>query len=448
MADQPVPEKRNPAPTGSLRARFVLGLAAMLLPPLLLGAGTFFSFQVTTGELHEIVEEALQEVHPVAHTGTLLLMAAMPPNNYLIHGEPSEREDFARLSRDVDWAFQELVAAPFGLAQERELIRAAQQEWRQARALAESLLALPNPVGNPDTARDMERLDAHIDQAANMLAQVLDLARGETDQALAQARATRQRLMLLIAGVFVLGLFITVGGSLLLTRSVLVPLRALEAGASRFGAGDLSHRVDSGRMPEEVGYLADAFNAMAEKLKEGRAALEALATHDGLTGLYNHRTFYTLLQEELERAQRFKRPVSLLMLDIDHFKRVNDTHGHQAGDLIIRGLSELLLRQARTIDRACRYGGEEITMILPETGPEAAAVIAERLRAAVAAQPFDVNRGAPVLITVSIGVASWPQADSAQALVAAVDRALYAAKNTGRNRVCLAPGGEGRVAAC
>lgn len=165
-------------------------------------------------------------------------------------------------------------------------------------------------------------------------------------------------------------------------------------------------------------------------------SLNELATHDGLTGLYNHRTFYALLEDELARAIRFDRPVSLLMLDIDHFKRVNDVHGHLAGDAVLKGLSELLGRRARAIDRVCRYGGEEITVILPEINLDAAVNVAERLRARVEAQPFDVNAGAPLHITVSIGVASFPaHADSAQALVAAADAALYAAKQGGRNRI-------------
>jgi diguanylate cyclase (GGDEF)-like protein len=164
--------------------------------------------------------------------------------------------------------------------------------------------------------------------------------------------------------------------------------------------------------------------------------LHDLAAHDGLTGLYNHRMLHELLDEEQTRAQRFNRPVSLLMLDIDHFKRVNDTYGHPAGDAVLRGLSEMLCRQARAIDHVCRYGGEEISVILPETGLETAATIAERVCAAVAAQPFDVDMDTPVRITVSIGVASWPaQADSTQVLIAAADTAMYAAKQRGGNRV-------------
>lgn len=170
-------------------------------------------------------------------------------------------------------------------------------------------------------------------------------------------------------------------------------------------------------------------------------SLHELATHDSLTWLYNRREFDALLADELARAQRFNRPVSLLLLDIDHFKRVNDTCGHLAGDVVLKGLSELLGREARATDRVCRYGGEEITIILPEINLEAAADIAERVRAAVEAQPFDVNAGELLHITVSIGAASFPaHADSAQALVAAADAAMYAAKAGGRNRViCYVP---------
>lgn len=171
-------------------------------------------------------------------------------------------------------------------------------------------------------------------------------------------------------------------------------------------------------------------------IERDEEVMRRLATHDGLTGLYNHRMFYALLEEELLRTKRFNRPLSLLMIDIDHFKGVNDTHGHQAGDTILHDLSELLSREARGVDRVCRYGGEEITVMLPETDVDAASVIAERLRAAVEAQSFDIDQGNTLRITVSIGVATWPNhANNVQALVAAADAALYAAKQGGRNRM-------------
>jgi diguanylate cyclase (GGDEF)-like protein len=169
--------------------------------------------------------------------------------------------------------------------------------------------------------------------------------------------------------------------------------------------------------------------------RERTEQAEELAGRDGLTGLYNHNKFYSLLKDEIVRTQRYNHLVSLLMLDIDHFKRVNDTHGHQAGDAILKGLSDLLLEQARTIDRVCRYGGEEITVILPETDGPVAMNIAERLRGAVVRKLFEIGGGKTTGITVSIGVATCPQqAISAEELVKAADIALYAAKQGGRNQ--------------
>ncbi len=213
-------------------------------------------------------------------------------------------------------------------------------------------------------------------------------------------------------------------------------------------AGEIKGAIISFRDITERKRMEDQLNASLAEKKVLVRSLNELATHDGLTGLYNHRAFYAQLEDELARARRFERPVPLLMLDIDHFKTVNDTYGHLAGDAVLKGLGELLTRQARAIDRVCRYGGEEITVILPETDLDTAANAAERLRVAVEAQPFNIDAGSPLRITVSIGVASWPaHADSAQALVAAADAALYAAKEGGRNRVIRYEPAPGRLAA-
>jgi diguanylate cyclase (GGDEF)-like protein/PAS domain S-box-containing protein len=184
---------------------------------------------------------------------------------------------------------------------------------------------------------------------------------------------------------------------------------------------------------------------MEEELKASLAekdllvkTLDEYATHDALTGLYNHRAFYMLLDEEFERAKRFKRPIALLMLDIDHFKQVNDKHGHLAGDAVLNAISAILVRRVRAIDRVCRYGGEEITVILPEADAEAAADTAERLRRAVEEQQFDTITAPRLHITVSIGVASSPaDADSLETLVGAADMAMFVAKERGRNQIVL-----------
>ncbi len=168
--------------------------------------------------------------------------------------------------------------------------------------------------------------------------------------------------------------------------------------------------------------------------------LQRLAIQDGLTGLYNHRFFYTRLKEELLRAHRYSHPLSLLMLDIDHFKQVNDNYGHRVGDTVLKGLGNLLMEQVRNLDRVCRYGGEEIMVIMPETESECAIEIAERIRNAIEKKAFDIDDEAgSVSITVSIGISCYPyHGKDASGLVAMADEALYSTKKSGRNRVSLA----------
>ncbi|MHB1273091.1 MAG: diguanylate cyclase [Rhodanobacter sp.] len=420
----------------SLRMRFTLGLGAVLLPFLLAAAvGLFYLLPRLVDPLEDIVREVTEEMTPVMHLQADLLTATMPIHDYLINGDPGESLQFIPLNHRVELAFKEAVPERFSLAQERELIVSARRQWQEARQIGEALLRLREPIGDPQAAREMKRFDAHVYLSIGLLEQIHDISRRFIDADRATVRATRTRSILITFGAFTAALAISLLVSAALAHSVLTGVDALRQGAARLSAGELSHRVILAQR-DELGELATAFNAMAEKLEQNQKALYELATHDSLTGLYNHHTFYTLFADELARAQRFNRPLSLLLLDIDHFKRVNDTHGHQAGDAVLKGLSELLGREARAIDRVCRYGGEEITVILPETDLEAAAHMAERMRAAVEAQPFDVDAGAPLRMTVSIGVASWPlQGDDADTLVAAADAALYAAKRSGRNRI-------------
>jgi len=179
-------------------------------------------------------------------------------------------------------------------------------------------------------------------------------------------------------------------------------------------------------------YLVGLFRDLSTKERAEQA--EELARQDSLTGLSNHRAFHELLGREVARAQRYGTPVSLLMLDIDHFKQINDTLGHQAGDSVLRQLARMLLDSARTIDHVCRYGGEEFMLILPMTTTQEALQVAERLRRQV--EQFEFSSGAEHFskLTVSMGVASYPlHAQTPTALIAAADTAMYTAKRAGRN---------------
>ncbi|MBN2716121.1 MAG: diguanylate cyclase [Deltaproteobacteria bacterium] len=163
------------------------------------------------------------------------------------------------------------------------------------------------------------------------------------------------------------------------------------------------------------------------------------ANFDGLTGLYNHRYFQQALDKEISRAQRLNHPVSLMMIDIDHFKQYNDAFGHPQGDAALRDIAGVLQRSIRSYDLAARYGGEEMVIILPQVAPHKTLSLAERIQTAIAELPFrgatDTHR---VKLTVSIGIAGIPaHAKTKSELIERADQALYLAKEEGRNRVSV-----------
>jgi diguanylate cyclase (GGDEF)-like protein len=173
----------------------------------------------------------------------------------------------------------------------------------------------------------------------------------------------------------------------------------------------------------------------ALKLNATLDELNRLATHDGLTGLLNRRELNRIMVDEAERSARFGRPFSLVMLDLDHFKRVNDEHGHAAGDQVLQETARRISAQLRKTDRVARFGGEEIAVLLIELGEEAAIEVAERLVEAVREEPYVLKDGTRLEVTISAGLATLPRAaDSAEGLMEAADAALYRAKSTGRNR--------------
>ena len=167
------------------------------------------------------------------------------------------------------------------------------------------------------------------------------------------------------------------------------------------------------------------------------ARLYELAITDELTNLYIYRYFRQRLDNEIKRSRRYFFPLALIILDIDHFKRVNDTYGHQCGDFVLKELAKIIKEEVREVDISCRYGGEEFTVILPETDLEGASTLAERLRESVEEHSFLFKKQL-LKITISLGVAELsPSLSGIEELINLADIALYQAKEGGRNKVVV-----------
>lgn len=191
------------------------------------------------------------------------------------------------------------------------------------------------------------------------------------------------------------------------------------------------------RAEEELLRAKQALELANAELQRALAREQLSARTDYLTGVNNRRHFFDLASHAFGAASRYRHPLCVILFDIDHFKQVNDTLGHHVGDEILQGVARIAGRQLRAADVLGRYGGEEFVIVLPETDAQQAMIVAERIRAATAADGIDTEKG-PVKVTISVGIAVVQSGDDAlDALIRRADQALYAAKAAGRNRTML-----------
>ena len=237
----------------------------------------------------------------------------------------------------------------------------------------------------------------------------------------------------------------------LLSLTIIGPLTRLTEGAARVAGGDLSVEITADP-PREIERLAKMFNTMVAYVREAQQeltsvnlalnernqTLEAISLTDALTGLHNRRHMRETLNAEVSRHQRHGRSFSIMMVDVDHFKKYNDTYGHPEGDVLLKKVGDILQSSLRTNDFAARYGGEEFLILLPDQDQKGALEVAERIRQRIATETADEANQCKA-VTASLGVATFPESGrTADLLLVNADAALYQAKNNGRNRVMLA----------
>jgi len=409
---------------GSLARRLFLVLAVLLLALVAVAGARVLTFRATVDALEEFRADTVGQSARIAEVRGLLEKADDAGEAYVETEDMAKGEMFAAITSEIDRGFIDLEGS--GSRPERLLARAARLRWELAHATIEMAIHLP-------AGGDGDRLDAFhdgVDEAAGLLSDQFALNVAEVGQEISALRV-RERVQL-YATFAILLLGIVLGGwlSRRVYRSIRAPLRSLEEAASRLGRDDLSHRVDV-RGNDELARVGSAFNSMAEKLQEGRDDLQHQALHDPLTGLPNRALFITQLEHAVARGRRKGTPVSVLFLDLDGFKAVNDTLGHEAGDDVLIDVATRLRGSLREDDSVARLGGDEFGIVLEEELRGATSTAQRIVRAF--GRPWSLGSN-HVPIGVSIGIATRQGGQELDELLRQADTAMYAAKASGKGR--------------
>lgn len=451
MRSEPTRTKRVQA------GRSVFGyifLRALLVLLLFLGLGV--AATVTTWRLAGEARTLSENHLPILQAASRLLLDAVAMNDlatrFLVTETPSELASMADRAFSRARAVEDSLSALDALGLNGEVVARVRANHTEAvtslhnlYTLSELLLRDPEAQGNwrlEDRRRNLVQRQEVLGSETITLISTL-IVQAEQAMWAHEHRSTRLGLMMVVG----YGVATVLAALILATLyrgfrnrilSRLLALKETMDGWQSHHRPDLLVRSGSGPAGDELDAMAQSLEALIVAVDAKTGHLEKLALRDPLTGLLNRRAFGPRFHEEVARARRHGGSLCLLVGDIDHFKRINDTYGHQAGDLALQQVATLWQAALREIDVCARLGGEEFVALLPETPLERGAEVAERLRQKVRTAPVDLGGGQIVTLTISIGLAAFHSGENEADLFARADAALYDAKNNGRDRVMAA----------
>lgn len=402
----------------SLEARLCLLITGLLFA-VLLAVG----HQQMVGQQTALIEEKIDNYESVSNALALMYAPLAQRNDQSLCREFASR--FMKADRDISYLVITDAEGRVMFSDTRDRA-STQYKGFMGKQIGRLLSLVRQPQSPPSQEFRRIRIPVMVGPGRRGTVAV-GFASRSVDAALEEMRS---KLILAFALALIAGIL----GAVSVAKAIVRPIGRLILVAKAVTSGDLDVRVPVSSR-DEIGELGDTFNRMIQALKESRDSLIERANTDSLTNLYNHRYFQERLGAELSRSERYGRSLSMIMLDIDHFKTLNDTQGHPVGDEALKELANLLVSQVRDIDVVARYGGEEFALILPETQAPQAMVVAERARRAVARHRFAGKDGDTVRLTISLGVAEYPvHSREREGLIMAADLAMYEAKSMGSNR--------------
>jgi diguanylate cyclase (GGDEF)-like protein len=421
----------------SMSSWIAIGMGLTVLPLVVSAIVVHVWFHgAALADLDDIATRYRDESGPLRELQIALWEAAVPVEEYLDAREATQPGAYREQRIRIEGLFVRLDQAFAREPPLRKALGRAEESWSEADRVAGDLLAHPGPPGDPVAIERADHFNALVGAAADVLRAVDRDVHTILDADHAAADRSNERSKWATAIAAGLSLITMIVGITIIMRILLANLTRLVDGARKFAEGDRGHRIEV-QVPPELREVADEFNRMIARVHEAEASLMAQAREDAMTGLRNRRAFEESLTAAFARTRRLSEPFALVTLDVDHFKKVNDTYGHSAGDDVLKSIGRTVERVIREVDQAFRIGGDEFAVLLAGVDLAGAKVAAERLRAAIAASPVATG-GTQIAVTASFGLACADRAIPADELMRSVDLALYAAKSGGRNRVVTA----------
>lgn len=422
---------------GSLRARVAVAMGLAVLPLAISAvAGYLILNHGVIGAYRDVAARQHEEIAPAQRLQIAMLDAAEQIDEFVDTRDMTFKSAYRDHRAQIEADFALLHKGLGTRLEERTLIERARDDWTAADGLAIQITTVAKAA---EDAAKLEQFDGAINASVDKIDAFYTEAERDVSGDYFDAELAYERSQWIAGIAAAVSLAMVIAGVIMFGHLVSVSVDRLVDGAARFAAGDRDYRIDI-QVPPELKKVANEFNRMIERIHDSEEVLADQARRDGLTGLLNRRAFDEAIGDSFARMERLDERLAVLSIDLDHFKVVNDTHGHAAGDEVIRTLTRVVLANLRKIDRMFRVGGEEFIVTLPGADSTAAQSAAERIRTAVASEPVTVDgKSIPITVSIGVAVASAPHPGRVDVLLKAVDEALYQAKESGRNRVVVAP---------
>jgi diguanylate cyclase (GGDEF)-like protein len=424
---------------GSMRVRVAVAMALAVLPlAISAAAGYVILNRGVIAAYRDVATRQREEIAPAQRLQIALLDASEQVDEFLATHDLAFREAYRNSRTRIEADFALLHKSLGNRPEDEILIARARDDWTAADQLAMRITTVASTPGDAGATVALERFESALNSSVDKINAFYTDAERDVTQDYFGARIAYERAQWIAGIAAAVSLALVVVGVMMFGHLIRASVDRLVDGAARFASGDRDHRIDI-QVPPELRKVATEFNRMIERIHDAEEVLEEQARRDGLTGLLNRRAFDEAISDAFARMERLDERLALLSVDLDHFKAVNDTFGHAAGDEVIKSTIQKVSANLRKIDRAFRIGGEEFVVMLPGADMIAAKAIAERIRESVEADPVTVGADdIPVTISVGVALASSPHPGRVATLMKAADDALYQAKESGRNRVVVA----------